>query len=180
LPEGIFLELDAIEIDRWARSDGIRNRIEPLIVVVEAAQRGSYADEFVHQWTDKAFARSAHGIGGICYADPTTLTDDAINCYFGPLVGTLGRRAQLNRCISSFLRNPLPSIESSLAAYPGSVRIPWGTADPIFDPSWAKWLHRTFPGSTGVRWIERARLFFPEEAPDVVAHEVLRLWGESR
>ena len=35
------------------------------------------------------------------------------------------------------------------------------------------------PGSRGVRKLEDANLFFPEEMPDVIAEEALALWGIS-
>jgi haloalkane dehalogenase len=38
-------------------------------------------------------------------------------------------------------------------------------------------LNRLFPNSRGVRRIEGARLFWPEEFPDIVAEEARQLWG---
>jgi hypothetical protein len=35
------------------------------------------------------------------------------------------------------------------------------------------------PASRGVRKLEQANLFFPEEMPDVIAEEALALWGIS-
>jgi hypothetical protein len=54
-----------------------------------------------------------------------------------------------------------------------------GAADSTFDVSWAEWLDRTLPRSRGVRRIEGAKLFFPEEMPDIIAEEALTLWGLS-
>jgi hypothetical protein len=42
---------------------------------------------------------------------------------------------------------------------------------------WADWLDKTFPHSRGVRRLEGTKLFFPEEIPDVVAEEAVRLWN---
>jgi haloalkane dehalogenase len=149
----------------------------PLLApVVAAAQQGIYADEFVRHVTDPAFARSPNGIGGICYSNPVTLTDASIDCYFTPLLESPGRRRQFNRYIGSFVPNPLPAIESGLREFRAPARILWGTADPVFDRSWATWLDKTLPGSRGIRWIDRGRLFFPEELPQLVADEVRRLW----
>jgi haloalkane dehalogenase len=38
-------------------------------------------------------------------------------------------------------------------------------------------LDRTFPNSRGVRRVPGAKLFFPEESPDLLAEEARRLWG---
>jgi haloalkane dehalogenase len=53
----------------------------------------------------------------------------------------------------------------------------WGTGDIHFAPAWADWLDRTLPGSRGVRLVEGAKLFFPEEYPDLLAEEALVLWS---
>jgi hypothetical protein len=45
-----------------------------------------------------------------------------------------------------------------------------------FDPSWADWLDRVFPRSRGVRRVEGAKLFFPEELPELIAEEARALW----
>jgi hypothetical protein len=39
---------------------------------------------------------------------------------------------------------------------------------------------RTLPGSTGVRRVEGANLFFPEEMPELFAEEATRLWSKPR
>ena len=57
------------------------------------------------------------------------------------------------------------------------TRIVWGTGDTIFSPDepglsrpHLRQLARRAP-------VEGAKLFFPEEFPDVVAEEARRLWG---
>jgi haloalkane dehalogenase len=32
------------------------------------------------------------------------------------------------------------------------------------------------PGSQGIRKVEDAKLFFPEEMPDLIAEEAVKLW----
>jgi haloalkane dehalogenase len=44
--------------------------------------------------------------------------------------------------------------------------------------SWAEWLDRTFPNSRGIRRVEGAKPFFPEEQPDLIAAEARTLWDE--
>ena len=41
---------------------------------------------------------------------------------------------------------------------------------------WAEWLDRTLPGSRGVRRVEGAKVFFPEEMPELIAEEAKLLW----
>jgi haloalkane dehalogenase len=39
------------------------------------------------------------------------------------------------------------------------------------------WLDRTFPKSRGIRFVDDAKLFFPEERPGLIAEEARKLWG---
>lgn len=55
----------------------------------------------------------------------------------------------------------------------------WGMADHLFDVSWAEWLDRTLPRSRGVRRVEGAKLFFPEERPELIAEEAVTLWASG-
>jgi pimeloyl-ACP methyl ester carboxylesterase len=56
------------------------------------------------------------------------------------------------------------------------VRIVWGTGDTIFSQADAAYLEKTLPHALGVRRIEGAKLFFPEEFPGVIADEARNLW----
>jgi hypothetical protein len=57
---------------------------------------------------------------------------------------------------------------------PRAVR---SSGDDIFFPERPDYLARTFGNSRGVRRVEGAKPFFPEEYPDVFAEEARRLWG---
>jgi hypothetical protein len=50
-------------------------------------------------------------------------------------------------------------------------------ADKIFSQSSADYLDRTFSNSKGVRRLDGAKLFFPEENPEVIVEEAKRLWA---
>jgi hypothetical protein len=56
----------------------------------------------------------------------------------------------------------------------------WALKDPFFGVDWAEWLDKNLPGSRGVRRIQGANLFFPEEMPDLIAEEATRLWRSDR
>ena len=144
--------------------------------LLAAAQKGVLADSFARLLVDKAIARSQRGLGAF-YTKPEDLTDDAIEYYLSPLVSTPLRKKQLNSFAASFAHNPLVAIEPALKQCLAPTKILWGTADTTFDVKWADWLDKTFPHSRGVRRLEGAKLFFPEEIPDVVAEEAARLWN---
>jgi haloalkane dehalogenase len=144
--------------------------------LLAAAKKGVLADSFSRLLADKATARSQRGLGPF-YANPENLADEAIDYYLTPLVSSSLRKKQLNDFAASFEKNPLVAIEPELRTCPAPTRILWGTADTTFDVKWADWLDKTLPHSRGVRRLNGAKLFFPEEMPEIVAEEAMRLWG---
>lgn len=144
---------------------------------IEASRAGKFADEVLApQLANTATARLTTGLGGCCYTNPAHLTDEAIECYLAPIVSSARRKAQFHAYCVALERNPMLAIEPALRRCEVPLRVVWGTGDTIFDPSGPDWLDQTFPRSRGVRRIEGANLFFPEEMPDVVAEEARRLW----
>ena len=146
--------------------------------VLAAAQKGVLADSFHRLLADTTLARSPKGLGGF-YTDPSSLTDEAIEYYFSPLVSSSVRKAQLNRFAAGLAENPLVLIESDLKRSQVPVRMVWGEADTTFEVTWADWLDKTFPNSRGVRRVSGAKLFFPEEMPELITEEALRLWNRA-
>jgi len=144
---------------------------------IAKARAGVYDQKIARHLDDRAYARSASGIGGAAYVDPANFSDEALEYYFRPLVASPQRRSQLNRYLAAFEPNPLPAIEPALRRSPIPTRMVWGTADPLFPVQWAEWLDRALPKSRGVRLVEGGKLFWPEERPDVLASEAKTLWA---
>lgn len=148
-----------------------------LLPVIAASKEGTFADQMLlPQLRDKANVRSATGLSTCCYSTRAHPTDEAIECYLSPLLSSPLRKAQFHGYCIELERNPLLAIEPALKRSQVPLRVVWGTGDTIFDPAGPEWLDRTFPRSRGVRKIEGANLFFPEEMPDIIAEEASRLW----
>ena len=148
-----------------------------LLPVLELARAGKFADAWLAPWVaDKTLARSAQGLGGMTFTYPDHPTDAAIDYYLGPLVSSPERKALLHAYALGLDPNPLAGIEASLRRCRVPVRIVWGTGDAIFSQASPDYLDRTFPNSRGVRRIRGAKLFFPEEFPDILADEARSLW----
>jgi pimeloyl-ACP methyl ester carboxylesterase len=142
--------------------------------IVEMARAGTL-DEMTAQWlTDKALARST--FGAAVFRDPAGFADETIEYYIAPLLSTPLRRAQYNAFHAAFEPNPLAGIEAELKRSTVPLRVVWGAADDIFAQSDAEYLDRVFPNSRGIRRVPGAKLFFPEEFPEVIAEEARRLW----
>jgi pimeloyl-ACP methyl ester carboxylesterase len=145
--------------------------------VLEMARAGTFADTWLAKWVaDKKLARSAEGLGGMTFTYRSHPSDEAIDTYLGPLVATPERKALLHAYALGLDPNPLAGIEPALKKCRVPARIVWGTDDDIFALESAAYLDRTLPGSRGVRYLEGAKLFWPEEFPDVLAEEALALW----
>jgi haloalkane dehalogenase len=149
-----------------------------LAPVIALAREGTYPDQWLVPWfNDHELARSPKGFGGMCFSDPSQPTDAAIEMYFGPLVATPASKALVNAYTLGLDPNPLAGIEASLRRCVVPTRIVWGLADDIFAKESPDYLDRLLPNSKGVRRLPKAKLFWPEEYPDVVAEEARRLWG---
>jgi pimeloyl-ACP methyl ester carboxylesterase len=146
--------------------------------VIKLSRAGQFADRVIAPMlADKAIARSPKGLGPLAYQNPGNPTDEAIDCYFTPLVSSPVRKAQLHGYALGLEQNPLIGIEPALRQAMMPVRILWGTGDTIFSAESPDWLDHAFPRSRGVRRIEGAKVFFPEEQPDLIAQEARMLWA---
>ena len=149
-----------------------------FLPLVDLARKGACAERFfLPQVNDKQLARSPKGLGGLAYTYPDKLSDQAIEMYLRPLVETPLKRAQIDRYTVSLGTNVLVAIREDLRRWTGPARLVWGLKDPLFGVEWAEWLNRTLPGSRGIRRVEGANLFFPEEMPDLIAEEAKGLWA---
>lgn len=148
-----------------------------LLPVIELARAGRFAAEWLAPWlADKRLARSAEGIGGMCYVEPVHPTDEAIEYYFAPLVGTPEGQVRANGYAVALGPNALEGVAPALGRSTVPTRILWGTGDPIFSAESPGYLDRTLGNSLGVRHLEGRKLFWPEELPEVVAEEARQLW----
>jgi pimeloyl-ACP methyl ester carboxylesterase len=147
-----------------------------VMPAIEAARAGTLADQLAQWLADKPLARSQ--FGAAVYSDARDLTDEMIECYFAPNVSSPLRKAQFHGYHAALAPNPLAGVESMLARCTVPTRIVWGTGDDIFSQASPEYLARTLPQSRGIRRVPGAKLFFPEEYPEIIAEEARRLWRE--
>src|SRR5262249_37196174 len=149
-----------------------------VLPIIQQAREGTFADKAFVPWVaDKSKARGPDALGGLCYMDPAHLTDESIDYYISPFVSSPLRKEQINAWTRSLAPNPLAGVEPALKGIKAPVRIVWGTGDTIFSKASPDYLDRLFPNSRGVRRVPNAKLFFPEELPDVIAEEARGLWA---
>jgi haloalkane dehalogenase len=143
--------------------------------VIAMAHDGQFVKQWLAPWlADGQLARSPQGLGGMTFTNPENLTDEAIEMYLGPLVRD---PAHTHAYALALENNVLGGIAPALRRSRIPVRIAWGAGDTIFSPEDASYLARTLGNSRGVHYVPKAKLFFPEEFPDLIAAEARRLWG---
>ena len=146
--------------------------------VLAAAREGKFAETWLApSVANKSLARTKEGLGGQTFTYPENPTDEAIDQYLAPLVSSPERKTLTDAYALALDPNPLAGIEASLKRCTVPTRIIWGTGDPIFSKDSPDYLDRMLPNSRGVRRIPGAKLFFPEEFPDVIAEEARMLWA---
>lgn len=142
--------------------------------VIGLAKEGQFVARWLVPWlADFDLARSAEGLGGITYTHPQRLEDATLRTYLMPLVAD---PARTNAFAVALEANSLAGIAAAQRQCRVPVRLVWGTGDRTFSRAGAEHLHRAYPTSRGIRWVEGANLFFPEEFPDLIAREALALW----
>lgn len=146
-----------------------------LLPLIADAHAGIGADKWIIPLL-KDLTTARQGLGQ-AYTNPATLTHELIEIYLRPIAQTPLRRKQYDQALIALEKNVLQPVESQLRQLDAPVRILWGTADTIFSPQSADYLHRLFPHSRGIRRVEGAKLFWPEEFPEIVAQEARELWS---
>jgi pimeloyl-ACP methyl ester carboxylesterase len=146
-----------------------------LAPIVEGARKGTVVDEIIVPWlADKTKARA--GLGA-AYTNPASLTDESIEVYLRPPTSSAIRKAQFHAYHVALGRNALLPVVPLLQKSQVPVAVVWGTGDDIFKLSDADALATLFPRFRGTRKVDGAKLFWPEEYPDIVAEEAKKLWG---
>lgn len=143
--------------------------------VIDLAREGQFVPQWLAPWlADHASARSPQGLGGMTFTFPQNPSDEAIEMYLRPLVE---HPEQTHAYALGLDGNVLAGAEAKLRRSEIPTRILWGTGDTIFSPESPAYLDRTLGNSQGVRRVPGAKLFFPEEFPDLIAEEARRLWS---
>lgn len=145
-----------------------------LAPIIEASRKGTLVDETFLPWlADKDKARGALGTA---YTNPANLTDESIEVYLRPPTSSPVKKALFHAYHAGMSRNALLPIVPELQKSPVPVQIVWGTGDDIFKPTDPESLAKIFPRFRGIRRVEGAKLFWPEEFPDILAEEARKLW----
>ena len=144
--------------------------------ILDLAKADLYCDLYLEPWLNhKEDARGKNGLGGMCYSNPANPSDEALERYLRPLLASEERKALVNRYTLGLAPNPLAGIADKLRATRQPTRIVWGMGDRIFSPKSPDYLAGILKQAS-IRRLDKAKLFWPEEYPDIIAEEARKLW----
>lgn len=141
-----------------------------------AAKEGLLADQFGLMMDNPEMFRAPGGIAEMVYEDSNFPTDELILMNVGPIVSSPERKAAFNRYAGLQDHSQLTIIEKSLRELETPCLIVWGNDDVFFPVKWAHWLAAVLPGARDVVEIDGAKLFFPEERPEVLNIPLRAFW----
>jgi len=126
--------------------------------------------------SDKSIFRQALGPA---YESPERVSDESIETYLRPLVGSEQRTRDFERFLAAFDNRHTLAIEARLKTVQAPTLIVWGTDDVYFDVKWSHWLAENIPGTRRRVELKGARIFFPEERPAEFNKELRAHWQAS-
>jgi pimeloyl-ACP methyl ester carboxylesterase len=140
---------------------------------MKAVADGRLADIGRGLLADVGFARRFFGLG---LERPERISAETFGVYLAPLFATDEATANLERFFASIDCRQTVEVEPLLKRLAAPTLVVWGTDDIFFPLQWAYWLRDTIPGCRKVIELEGARLFFPEERPQVLAAALRDHW----
>lgn len=150
---------------------------EVLKPIIAGSRAGTLVDESLVPWlADKSKARVTLGTA---FTSPASLTDESVEVYIRPATISPLRKAQYHGYQIGLDHNALLPVLPALRKSSVPVQVIWGTGDDIFKPTGPETLADLFPKFQGVRRVDGAKLFFPEEYPDIIAEEARKLWART-
>lgn len=145
----------------------------------DAANAGILADQFGQFIDNHELFSSEGGIGPMVYQNTDRMvTHDSMVANLAPIISSDERKAAFNRYAGLQDHSQLTAIEDEIRALETPCLIVWGTDDVFFPTRWAYWLKDALRKSVDVIEVPGAKLFFPEEQPDVLNPHMHSFWNE--
>lgn len=144
---------------------------------VALAQAGQLADVGRKMLADKNFARQ---VLTSAYEHPEKVSDETLHTYLYPIYSTEEGARAVERFVAAQDCRHTVEVEPLLKKLAAPTQVVWGTGDIFFALKWAFWLKSTIPGCSRVIEVEGAKLFFPEERPDVLADALREHWKSTQ
>lgn len=144
-----------------------------FVPLVEAIKGGAMLSIFKPLLGNPEAARKA--FAGT-FENPEQVSGETLDAYLRPAVEQEEMSRSSRRWMQALKAEDLSSVTPKLRELRAPTLMVWGTADNFFDVQWAYRLKDTIPGATQVIEVPGAKLFFPEERPELLAGHLQRFW----
>jgi pimeloyl-ACP methyl ester carboxylesterase len=149
-----------------------------LMPVVELARAGRMPALLGALLHDVASARLALAA---TFARPElAITAERLAYDIAPLVSSEDRKRRVNEYLTELSADVTLGIVPALERFTRPVLVLWGDADTYMSVDSARWLEAHVPGVERVVIVPGAKLFFPEEEPELVNRELRAFWRVAR
>ena len=148
-----------------------------FLPTVELARAGLIAPGAPDLLADLLGARDV--VFAMGYEDVTILDEARMQDYLGTALGTPERALAFERMLAGLEPSDLLAAEPALAQLEALTLVVWGTADELFELSWAYWLRDAIGGAHEVVEVPGAKLFWPDERPDDLVPHLRRHWAAA-
>ncbi len=131
----------------------------------------------------KAFGPLLDNLGGArasfatTFKHPDRISDETMEFYLRPVLELEASSRASQRWAQALKAEDLSRVTPKLRELRAPTLIVWGTDDAFFDLKWAYWLKDTIAGATRVIEVPGAKLFFPEEQPEMLAKRIREHWA---
>lgn len=148
---------DFVPLVELIKAGGMLGAFKPLLGNPEAA-RNAFAGTFEH---------------------PEQVSAETIDAFLRPAIENEESAHTGQRWMQALKAEDLSRVTPKLRDLHAPALIVWGTGDTFFDKKWAYWLKDTLAGPTEVVEVPGAKLFFPEERPDLLAGHLRSFWAST-
>jgi pimeloyl-ACP methyl ester carboxylesterase len=150
-----------------------------FLPLLERARDRGWLERWIRgQLTGLELARSRRGLGA-GYTRPERLDAETVRAYLEPFLASPVALDDLQRCLYDMRPAQTVAVEAGLRALRAPTLIVWALDDVYFDIELARWLRDAIPGTTGLIELPGARLFFPDDAPELLIPPLRAHWAEA-
>jgi pimeloyl-ACP methyl ester carboxylesterase len=147
---------------------------EAVVPLFNLMKAGGLAPAFKPLFENVDAARKSFSTA---FENPDAISDETFLAYLRPTLELEESSKTMQRWASAIKAEDLSRVTPKLKDMKAPALVVWGTADVFFDVQWAYWLKDNLGGPTDVIEVPGAKLFFPEERPQMLADEIRDFWA---
>jgi pimeloyl-ACP methyl ester carboxylesterase len=147
---------------------------EAVVPLVNLMRAGGLAPAFRPLLDNVDAARKSFSTA---FEDSDAISAETFDAYLRPTIELEESSKTMQRWGTALRAEDLSRVTPKLKDLRTPALVVWGTSDVFFDVQWAYWLKDNLGGPTEVIEVPGAKLFFPEERPQMLADALSEFWA---